>query len=230
MELPEEVKAAVELLKADKCAEGLVILLQLAKAETASAQWLLGQMYLGDRGLLPEAESIGWLERAAAHGHPQATYDLALHRGQDAWPPPEDTESARLLLRAAELGCADAQYDLGTLFGIGAWPSPFAAEQTRSWYRKAAEQGLATAQANLAALLLDEGRPLDEAQGLRWLQAAAEQNEPEALVRLEEAYRQGLHGLDVDTEQAESLHQRLEPYLEDYHEQIEKLRRKKSGG
>jgi TPR repeat protein len=180
---------------------------------------VLGDAFLYGQELLPEAESIGWLERAAAHGHPQATYELALYRGEDSWPPPEGTATAALLLRAAELGCADAQYDLGTMFATGVWESSVGPAQARAWYRKAAEQGLAPAQSNLAAMLLDGGAPSDENEGLRWLQAAAERSDPEALRRLEEAYRQGLHGLTPDADRAESLNQRFDDYLDKCEEQ-----------
>ena len=225
MNLPEEVRAAIDLIKAGQRQEGVAALMQLAEADVASAQWILGDFLMREE-VVPEAEAICWLERAAAHEHPQAIYELALFRAADAWPPAQGTSAANSLLRAGELGCADAQYDIGTFLATGEWQDPSGASRGRLWYQRAAEQGHAMAQASLAALLLDEGTPDDHSEGVRWLEAAAAQNEPEALARLEAAYREGLYGVIADVARAESVHQRVEEYLEKYSLQNEARRQR----
>ena len=53
------------------------------------------------------------------------------------------------------------------------------------WSRKAAEQGVATAQANLGAMyLLGRGVAQDNKKAVEWLTKAAEQGNPKALKAL----------------------------------------------
>jgi TPR repeat protein len=60
------------------------------------------------------------------------------------------------------------------------------------WFRKAAEQGHARAQTQLAmAYQLGRGVPRDQAQSLAWMEKAAAQNQPKAQFELGVAHRDG---------------------------------------
>ena len=60
------------------------------------------------------------------------------------------------------------------------------------WYRKAAEQGLASAQFNLGQMCaLGRGVPQDDAEAVKWYRKAAEQGLAEAQSAVAEMHRQG---------------------------------------
>ena len=82
--------------------------------------------------------------------------------------PPLDDIRAR-----AEQGDAEAQFHLGVKYDGGFWRRPQEAVQ---WYRRAANQGHARAQANLG-LMLGEGRgvPRDYVEAHLWSSLAAAQ-------------------------------------------------------
>jgi hypothetical protein len=71
-------------------------------------------------------------------------------------------------------------------------------EQAALWYRRAAEQGHAAAQNNLARLYDDgEGVPLDDAEAARWYAMAANQGMPVAQNNLGLMYANG-EGVERD--------------------------------
>ena len=75
--------------------------------------------------------------------------------------------------------------------------------EARRWYRKAAEQGHGDAQSSLGAMFLEgEGGDVDVTEGLRWLDAAAAQLEPQALRHLEYIYREGAYGVPINLDRA----------------------------
>jgi TPR repeat protein len=88
--------------------------------------------------------------------------------------------------KAAELGHAGAQNSLGLMLGAGQGTSKDP-EQARSWFMRAANQGLASAQFNLAARChranmrgLTEDASEGRIQALMWFQLAANQGYPKA--------------------------------------------------
>jgi len=193
----------------------VALLLPMAQAGDVEAQFLLGDRFSSPVDLLPLADAIEWLRRASAAGHAEATYELALFRGEDEdgthWGPPTTTDAVALLVRAGELRSVEAQYDLGALYATGDWAGPTDAVAARAWYRRAAEQGLARAQANLGGMFLDgEGGAIDVTEGLYWLEAAAAQDHPGALQRLAWVYTDGLPGVPADPERAAEYRRREE--------------------
>ena len=110
------------------------------------------------------------------------------------------------LLPFAFQGIAEAEYKVGVLYdygqqagGRGVQQNPFEAVK---WYRKAAEQGHARAQRNLAASY-DAGRGIlaDPAEAARWYRAAALQNDSFAQYSLGLMYFEG-RGVPNDLQRA----------------------------
>jgi TPR repeat protein len=205
---------------ASKDRETAIALLQpLAAAGDRDAQFLMGSRFFCNLDLVPVTEALQWLARASDAGHAEATYELALFRSGDdfglEYGPPTTEESVNLLMRAGELGCVRAQYDLGALYATGDWAGPKDAAEARRWYRRAAEQGHGGAQSNLGAMLLDgEGGEIDEVEGLRWLEAAAAQDEIQALEHLQYIYREGAHGVPVNLTRADEYRRREDAFWE----------------
>lgn len=121
------------------------LLLPLAKAGNAEAQFQLGQLYHYGRGV-PEDDvaALGWFERAARQGSAKAQYELgnmyAFGFGVVPDDPNADRKAAKWYFEAARQGHPDAQYGLGILFltGKGVRPSH---EEALKWMRRAAAQG-----------------------------------------------------------------------------------------
>jgi hypothetical protein len=99
-------------------------------------------------------------------------------------------------LKAAEAGDAQAQFICGskTVNDV----------QALEWFRKAAEQGHATAQLRLGEWYLEgrAGLPKDDVQALEWFRKAAEQGHATAQLRLGEWYVLRRAGLPKDDVQA----------------------------
>ena len=110
--------------------------------------------------------------------------------------PAQQSEADRKLLadlRAkAEKGDAQSQYELGTAFDKGSLGVAKNEAEAAKWWRKAAEQNHAQAQANLD-LCSAKGRGVvkDEAEAVKWFRKAAEQNDAQALCYLGYLLRQG---------------------------------------
>jgi TPR repeat protein len=79
-----------------------------------------------------------------------------------------------------------AQTTFGYFLDEGRGVAKNPAEAVR-WYRKAAEQGFAMAQFNLATMYAEGvGVAKDEAEAMRWYRKAAEQGDAEAAQALEQ--------------------------------------------
>lgn len=99
------------------------------------------------------------------------------------------TTDLRALQAQAEQGDAWAQLNLGAAYdnGIGTKRD---VDKAIIWYRKAAEQGLAEAQFNLAHILVDEDISASEAA--EWMAKAADQGMVEAQYLMGVIYAEGI--------------------------------------
>ena len=88
---------------------------------------------------------------------------------------------------AAEQGGAEAQYNLGVMYNIGDGVPEDKLEAAK-WFRKAAEQGLAVAQAALGLQLLAKDKP----EAVKWFRKAAEQGSSSAQFHLGRMYGGGM--------------------------------------
>lgn len=92
----------------------------------------------------------------------------------------DQTEAERKLLaeiRAkADRGDGQSQFDMGLVFASGRMGVAKDEGEAVKWFRKAAEQGRAEAQNNLAVMLENgEGTPVDRVESAKWYHKAAEQ-------------------------------------------------------
>jgi uncharacterized protein len=89
----------------------------------------------------------------------------------------DDAKAFELMKVAADAGNPHAENMMGIMFEHGRGTKPDA-NQAIEWYRKAANQNIAKAQANLGILLGTETtEPERRAEALKWLQIAAGNNE-----------------------------------------------------
>ncbi len=102
------------------------------------------------------------------------------------------------LLKEAAAGDAHAQLNLGAAYdnGIGVKRD---LDKALHWYQKAAEQGLAEAQFNLAHLLVAE--ELSAVAAAEWMLKAAEQGLPDAEYLMGVIYAEGI-GVEMNDQMA----------------------------
>jgi len=119
-----------------------------------------------------------------------------------------DLPTAEGLRSAAEAGDPWAQLNLGAAYDHGLAGLPRDPQQAVTWYRRAAEQGLARAQFNLAHCLVTgcDGTT-DPAEARRWMRRAAEQDMVDAQFLYGVMLAEGLGG-SVDRTEARQWLQR----------------------
>ncbi len=189
-----------------------------AEAGDAAAQFSVGNAY--HLGLAGAAKDLGearrWYEKAALQSHRDAQVNLAMLHVQGG-----DKESGVYwFTQAAEQGDGEAMYHLGHLTeqvdwfrrsaekgcarGQLMWGEQLIARDPAgalTHLRAAAEQGLADAQYNAAALLFNSGQEPAAVEARGWLLKAAAQGHAEALYTSGRNYRTG-QGVPVDLEKA----------------------------
>lgn len=146
-----------------------------AEAESFLAQFTLGRIYEEGKGA-PQDKTVAdkWFRQALSQAKP-----------------------------AAEKGDPRAQFVLGRMYD-GGWVLPKDDSQAASWYRKAAEQGFALAQSNLAAMYVQgRGGAKNEAEAVVWYGKAAEQGLANAQFGLASLYANG-QGVSQNHEKATS--------------------------
>jgi len=115
------------------------------------------------------------------------------------WAQSKDIDPA--LLAKANAGDAATEDQVGLIY-LNGDAVPKDVTKAALWFRKAAEQGLADAQYNLAGAYSDgEGVPLDYAQAAIWFRKAAEQGDAGAQINLGASYQIG-QGVPQDYAQA----------------------------
>ena len=96
--------------------------------------------------------------------------------GIDAWQRADYSGAVAIWRPLAERGDADAEFNLGQAYRLGRGvPTNLAAAKT--WFERAANQGHIDAETTLGLLLFQNG---DQAEGLKLLKKAADQDEPRA--------------------------------------------------
>jgi TPR repeat protein len=96
--------------------------------------------------------------------------------GIDAWQQAEYSRAVEIWRPLAEKGNPDAEFNLGQAYRLGRGV-PLNIGAAITWFERAANKGHIDAQTTLGLLLFQNG---DHANGLKWLKAAAEKNEPRA--------------------------------------------------
>src|SRR6476646_10144911 len=98
--------------------------------------------------------------------------------GIEAWQHADYATAVAIWRPLAESGDADAAFNLGQAYRLGRGVT-LNLSAAQSWFQRAAQTGHVDAQTTLGLLLFQNG---DQAQGLKWLKAAAVQGEPRALL------------------------------------------------
>jgi TPR repeat protein len=171
--------------------EGFEWLLLAAEQGHARAQTLLGVAHglerVGDGSLIQHdpARSRSWLERAAVQGHAEAMMLLGskMLQGSPGFEGSEG-EGHEWIRQAAEGGDAASQLNHAFFLLDRAPPDP---DQARAWIRRAAAQGYAPAEYELATRLRAEGHR----DAVRWFEAAESHEHAEAAYDLGQLYRSG---------------------------------------
>ena len=201
---------------------------EIAEQGDVNAQICMGLIECSQRNNENEFNAVGWFRRAADQGSAISHRFLGdfYARGVGL---PQDNEKAETHFRvAAELGDTGAQYHLGHLYysaGLNSprrnkWSSELRQNSSGSvmpgqvliplqeyteaaeWYSKAAEQGLAQAQYELAELCAKgQGVPEDQIKAAKLLRRAAERGYPKAQYKLAKSYFQGV-GVSEDDAKA----------------------------
>ena len=98
--------------------------------------------------------------------------------GIEAWQRADYSRAVAIWRPLAEGGDADAAFNLGQAYRLGRGV-PTNLSVAKTWFERAARANHVDAQTTLGLLLFQNG---DQAEGLKWLKAAAEQGEARALL------------------------------------------------
>lgn len=177
----------------------------VATGGDAETQRRLGKTYV-EEAATPEliARGVELLKSAAAKDDAEALFILArlaaTGRGMDE----SDNEAFKYMSRAAELGSPEAQYALANMLA-GGKGTPRDAEAAMVWGRKSAEQGYAPAQLALGRMLVTSSDQSSTAEGMGFIQRAADNGNKEALFLLAGAIANGDYGMTKDEAKAAAL-------------------------
>lgn len=142
------------------------------------------ECYLDGKGCSADPiQGIKWLEKAVALECPSAYFKLATH--EFAQKTANLEKGYRLLLGAANLNHIDAQNEMGIFYMSGKFGiADFCAGV--AWLQRAATNGSAHAQANLAAIceVGMGGVPVQMEQAVYWYQLAAKQGDARSMLAL----------------------------------------------
>jgi Sel1 repeat len=191
-DFPEEINpGAYELLTAKYLAakrptwwrgeadDNMAALRKAAEQGNADAEHMLGNWYLGGRGVPPDYTQVAfWHRRAAERGHDGAQRDLGVLYRTGHGVSQDYVQAAAWCRKAAEQDNAQAQLDLGTLYGDGQGVSKDYAE-AYFWLDRAAAGKLQPPLMELAAKRRDEAAshltPADlsreQERARKWLEA-----------------------------------------------------------
>jgi TPR repeat protein len=174
----------------------------LAERGGARAQWYLGDMYAGGRGVKQDyREAIRWYLMAAEQGDADGQSHLGFLYENGIGVARDEKLAAQWYAKAANQGNVYSQACLATLYRDGRGVAQDF-QQAARWYEKAADQGHAWAQMNLGLLYAEgKGVPLDYTKAIFFLRNAADRNDNYAQYNLGWVYESG-KGVPKDPQQA----------------------------
>ncbi len=161
-----------------------------AEAGHAEAQFDLGILYAQGLGVQRDlSEAAKWYRKAAEQGNAEAEFALGQMYSRGWGAPRDNTDAIRWMQMANDPASDGPPTDWALVGGYGMEKDQ---KQAAYWYQKAAEQGHAEAQFNLARLYATgQGVPRDQEQALRWVRAAASQGYAPAQARFGMRYAEG---------------------------------------
>lgn len=166
---------AKRLILAEKYKKAKSLLWPLAIKNNAEAQLLLGYLYFGGDDKTTAKDSEYWLKKSSKNGNAEAMALLASTNFKIGYwnSESESRKSLKLTLKAARKGSAEAQRSLACSYAHGEIV-PQDDIQTMYWDEKAAKQGLAESQNDLALMLLYHlGGKINVEKAIYWYQESA---------------------------------------------------------
>lgn len=175
------------------------LLKEAAEKGHANAQFNLAVCFARGIGVnMDHGQTLIWLEKAAANGHPQAKEFLEELKRDGGLEAPADLKE---VTEAAEKGDAEAQCKLAMYYYMGQGV-PRDLDKMIFWLEKSAGQGFAEAQFRLGCAYNDgTGVPLDEKKAAELFAKSAEQGYADGQYGLGLCYEKG-EGVPKDEEQA----------------------------
>lgn len=165
----------------DEYEEAFKWFLKAAKQNNPFACRQVGLTYEhGTTGVVQDyQEAINWYQKSIQNGGTDAMYNLGVmyHTGRGVTP---DSQLAIVYYRRAsdesEYGCRDAENLLGGLYYYGVFV-PQSYKEASTWYHKAAENGSAPSQFQLAQMYsLGKGIVQDYKKSVKWYRRVAQQD------------------------------------------------------
>lgn len=173
-----------------------------AEQGQAQAQYELGRRCAaGDGRARDDGRAARWYALAAEQGHADAQCALAVMYLSGRGVVSDELRAFGLFEHAAQQGHSRAQWNLGKLCAAGGVGFARDARRASTLFKKAANAGYAPAQATLGTVYA-QAKKFEQANA--WWAKAADQDDPEALFNLANAYRLGL-GVTIDLNQAFAL-------------------------
>lgn len=169
----------------DDLIEGII---QKAEDGDVDSQASLGFYYGSVKN---HSESLKWLRKAAANGHPDAQLVLGLIYFEGKILPHNYQKGMYYFKKSAEQGNPEAQNQIGMAYSKGAGV-PIDYEKAKIWFLKAADKGYPNAQHNLG-YMYEKGIGVRQnfSQALKWYMLAAEQGLWVSQLNLGRLYAEG---------------------------------------
>lgn len=208
--IPAMFNAAVCLLEGRgverHLGEACSLLREAAKAGMPLAMENLAALLIQDNTPMALREGVHWTRRAAAHGMPQATYNMGVFCEKGIEMPQDYAKALEWYHKASELGWAPADLSIGAAHAEGRGVPADYSEAVK-WYEKAAHAGVAQAQYNMGTCYtMGLGVEQNHVKAVEWYRKAVEQNYAQAQFNLASCYANG-HGVEQDFKEAARLFQ-----------------------
>ena len=127
-------------MRAESSAGDNTLFISLAEQGDASAQWILGFMYLNGEGMPQNyGQAAHWLTKAAEQGFAMAQFNLGFMYDNGEGVPQDFKKALDWYTKAAEQGLAEAQTNLGVMYAAGQISQDYT--RAYSWFNLAASQG-----------------------------------------------------------------------------------------
>jgi len=128
---------------------------------------------------------------------PEAQFQLARSLLKGEGVPKNTARALELMTLAANQGHAEAMGGLGYFYASGL---EVAKDQkiAMEWFQKGAQAGGAKSQLNFGKLLIESKEPANIEEGIKWLQAAVDQKQPDAAHILGTIYFLGQYNQPID--------------------------------
>ena len=130
---------------------------KMADKDNAEAQFSVGEMYESGRGVKRDvALALEWFNKAAANGHEGASFKLLYLDIEKNGLTADNKNAFTNLKTKAKSGDANAEYTVGLMYqkGVGLKRND---NKALEWYKKAALQGVTTAEQGIEAIEMKQG-------------------------------------------------------------------------